>query len=335
MVQASLTRLRGQMRGFDGARWGGSPVTTYRWDLPTIASDVPKFERRPFVLPAGAGRGTTQSNERFDVIVRQAMGNDPEMPVGIVSKRYSLVQHTEVIDAAREAILQLGIREEDTEADLQLTQHGERMALHIRLPKDMSVDPGDREPIALQLHCWNSVDGSMHLTSLLGWLRLVCSNGLAVGTTALHVRRVHSNGLSPSDITGVLREGLRAVEQERNTFRRWLDTRLRAEAIAQWINGPVRRGWGVKAACRAYHILTSGEDVEIADPFAKGLPTEKPVERIGRVPGAVLPGNNPFAASQALAYLASRRRDVGERLDRMREIPGLMEALVGRGTRTR
>ena len=59
----------------------------------------------------------------------------------------------------------------------------------------------------------------------------------------------------------------------------------------------------------------AGHDVQLADPFQKGVPTEKDVIPTVTVPGAVLPGDNVYAVSQSLSWLAKERRDVQEQLE--------------------
>jgi hypothetical protein len=77
-----------------------------------------------------------------------------------------------------------------------------------------------------------------------------------------------------------------------------------------------------------YHICVSGWDVEFETPFAKGDPTEKPVKRTMKVPGASEPVRNLYDVSQALSWVASRRNNPEERLDWQAAIPDLIEALV-------
>jgi hypothetical protein len=68
-------------------------------------------------------------------------------------------------------------------------------------------------------------------------------------------------------------------------------------------------------------------DVELADPFEKGTPTEKTVIKGNRVSGAILPGDNVYAVSQSLSWLAKERRDVQEQLEWKQQIPELLAPL--------
>jgi hypothetical protein len=97
------------------------------------------------------------------------------------------------------------------------------------------------------------------------------------------------------------------------------------------VDKDVAKRWGKKAACRVFHICSSGHDVEIQDPFAPGEASEKPVKAIADVPGAVVPAATLFDASQALSWVATRRNDPEERVDWQRQIPELVGCLARAG----
>ena len=64
--------------------------------------------------------------------------------------------------------------------------------------------------------------------------------------------------------------------------------------------------------------------------WEQGLPAEKTVIVGPPVTGAVLPGDNAYAVSQALSWLAKERRDIQEQLEWQRRIPELMRPLLGK-----
>src|SRR4051812_43694778 len=81
-------------------RWNGLPV--HRWDgtYDETIERIPIFDRRPFgfeTQPSGLSE-----NQFYDLIVRRpAGGSTAEMPVGVVSKTYSLIQHRDIANQAR------------------------------------------------------------------------------------------------------------------------------------------------------------------------------------------------------------------------------------------
>lgn len=116
--------------------------------------------------------------------------------------------------------------------------------------------------------------------------------------------------------------------KEKKTLQNWIDTPLKSEKLAPWIDGPVAKRWGVKAAARALHIAKTGRDAEIV-PFLEKVPPSQKEVRIGEpVPGSSKPAKNLYALSQVLTWLASQRHDVEDQLMWQRDVPELMQSLV-------
>ena len=309
-------------------RWGGASVVVRKGTLDELARGVPGFIRRPFAL----GEGAERAHPRYDVIVREERPDGSgRVPVGVVSKRYRLVQHGELIGALRRALAANGIGPAEAEGELRLSEFGARMALALVLPDRYGFDPGDGHRLGLRLLVVNSVDGSCGLRFLLGWYRFVCSNGLVVGTTRLKCHYAHRQQLATADVGGLLGRGIALAREEQASLREWLATPVFRDTLAQWADGPVRRSWGVKAAARVWHICTTGHDGEPARPAERALPHQREMKPGERVPGSPGTAANAYHVSQALAWLAKERRDVEESLEWMAGIPGLMRSLVGGG----
>jgi hypothetical protein len=172
-----------------GAKWFNSPVKHHKGSLGEVRVFLPDFERREFMLAAQPGQ-PSRVNARMDAIVRKPLGTERDfIPVGVVSKDYALVNHVEVVEAAPKALEGFQIAAADVKAELTITEYGECMALSLYLPEKDTFDPGDGNRIPMRLECFNSVDGSTGLRALMGWFRLVCSNGLVVGVTWCGQRR--------------------------------------------------------------------------------------------------------------------------------------------------
>jgi hypothetical protein len=144
--------------------------------LENVRTFVPDFERRAFAITQPSNE-YSRLNERLDTIVRKPFGADQNfIPVGVVSKGYALVQHLDVLDVVVTAFNKVKIDPKDVDAELKITEYGERMELSLYLPKKYFFDPGDKKPLALRLECFNSVDGSTRFRALMGWFHFVCSN---------------------------------------------------------------------------------------------------------------------------------------------------------------
>jgi len=323
----------------DSTKWLSSPATVIKGKMGDLKQHIPVFERRmfgPALLPVEQLKESFDLNSAkshgfnplYDVIVRKPLvEGEVELPVGLVSPYYSLIQHIEIFDEVLRAVNAVNVDIADIDAELLLTGYGERMRLCLKFPNNFGfeVKVGDR--LAFTLECYNSIDGSMKFMALVGWLRLVCSNGLVIQERDSYFRRRHNQYLQMQDIATVLHEGIATTTREQAIFKQWMRTKVSEEKLKKWVNKQLADSWGKKAAARAWHITLSGHDVEFADPFQKGAPTEKDVIPTVTVPGAVLPGDNVYAVSQSLSWLAKERRDVQEQLEWKQQIPELIDKL--------
>jgi hypothetical protein len=308
-------------------KWFNSPMTYHAGPIAELRQKLPTFERRGFGL-AMTDPQFARLNQRLDTVVRlPSRGDAYRVPVGVVSKSYQLLQHTEVLDFACAVLGKANLPLDEVQAELGLTEYGERMELSLRLPEKYAFDPGDGHPMALRLECWNSVDGSTRFRALMGWFRLVCSNGLIIGVTHSDYRRRHVGDLQLKDIGRVFTSGLQAAETDKARFTAWRASGVKSEQIKPWVERDVYNAWGFKAAARAYHIANTGHDVTIAGTYAKQTPSTIDVSPAGAVPGTPSQSRNLYDLSQVLAWLAKERRDVQEQLEWRGQIAGLMAAL--------
>ena len=309
-------------------KWFNSPVTFHAGTLTDIRKHIPAFERRGFGLTQ-ADNQLSRLNERLDTIVRLPFGDDKTfIPVGVVSKDYTLVPHDAVFDIAAGALDDAKIALSDVKAGLKITEYGERMALSLYLPDKYQFDPGDGHPMALRLECLNSVDGSTRFRALMGWFRLVCSNGLIIGVTRSDFRRRHFGNLRLEDVGAVLMSGLNESEAEKKNFESWRRAGITLDRLVPWVDKDLREEWGFKAAARTFHIARSGSDADVVGQYKGSTPTSIAMQKTGRVPGAPQQCRNLFDLSQILAWLAKERRDLQEQLEWRERIPELMEPLM-------
>lgn len=101
---------------------------------------------------------------------------DDMRTLGIVSSDYGLVKHASVIDSFREAGAGHEVQEK-----IALGNAGATLFYQMTFPKvQMEVKKGDI--VRLQMIAKNSYNGNNSLQIILGALRLVCTNGMIVGT---------------------------------------------------------------------------------------------------------------------------------------------------------
>ncbi len=251
------------------------------------------------------------------------------MPVGVVSHRYSLIQHRDVATRCRDGLVDAGVDPENLRYEVGISQLGEWMNFRIYFPVEFGLCDSHGEKVELRLECFNAVDGSSRLIVLFGWYRFVCANGMVIGESRIEIRERHGQRLEIETISKRIAPSLHAVQADRRRLEVWEQTLVAAEDLAPWVDGPVTERWGKRAAARVLHICRTGHDVEI-DSFAPGAASEKPVRLRGRVAGSPTPARTKYDASQALSFVATRRNDADERLSRQADIPELIRKLSGR-----
>ncbi|HWD92520.1 MAG TPA: DUF932 domain-containing protein [Verrucomicrobiae bacterium] len=162
---------------------------------------------------------------------------------------------------------------------------------------------------------------------MLGWLRLICGNGLVLGTTRLNVRQIHNGRIDIAVLGESLLKALTAIRREQETIKVWMEKEVTPKQLESFADGPLKKKWGAHAVARFLLICTTGHDGVLKDPFQYAKPSQLRMREGRAVPGSVV-AQNALAASQSLAWLAQQRRDIQEQIERTREIPGLIAALL-------
>jgi hypothetical protein len=309
-------------------KWFNSEVKNFTGTLDQIREHIPSFERTSFTIPDRNGT-TGKPNKNLDTIVRLPTNEDKSFaPVGVVSKDYKLVQHQEVVNMLEEAISSVGIPVEEIKAELFITELGERMSLNLSLPDLYNYIPSDGHAINPRLECTNSVDGSTRFHAYMGWLRLICSNGLMIGVTRSNLYQRHTNKLEIANVQDILTYGLKESEIEKSNFEKWNRRRIDVHGLSEWFDKNLKKEWGFKAAARAYHISMTGYDAEISGSFIKRTPSTIKMDPTIKVPGTSHRCESLFELSQILAWLAKERRDLQEQFVWKTQIPGLLETFM-------
>ena len=308
-----------------GDKWLGSPVQHFKGSLKEISKHIPSFDRRPFSANSNGNVVESQQNKNLDVIVRERMRSDNnEIPVGVVSKRYQLIQHQEILGITSKTLADFNFDIDKLECELGLTEYGERMRLCIKFPSEYKINIRNDDNLIPQLLCFNSVDRSTKLWVIIGWFRFVCNNGMVVGNINTNYRSRHNRQIDIPAFNKLINSSIKNIAHEKEIIIRWEKTHFNKNKLNNWVNGPLLKQWKVKAATRAYHIIKTGTDVEMIPPFERIEPTEKQVKKIRMVPGCDGPAKNFYDISQALSWLASQRNDIEQQIAWQQDIPSLI-----------
>ena len=138
---------------------------------------------------------------------------------------------------------------------------------------------------------------------------------------------IHNQRIGLEMMPHIIGRGFAQVESEMRRLNAWENQTFTDSQLRCWVDEDLAAAWGKKAACRVYHICREGTHVEYVDAFAPGKPSEKPVKALGPVAGARVPSHNLYDVSQALSWVATRRRDGEERLQWQLRIPTLLDKL--------
>jgi hypothetical protein len=284
---------------------------------------IPKFQLADFVAEDSA-----PANPYLKTVVRQPLSvAERPIPVGVVSSSYSLIQHSSVVEKCFEGLRRVDIEPKGLKCDLGLTELGEWMNFRVYFGEQYSYRPADGHKLGLRLECFNSVDGSSRLIVCVGWLRLVCRNGIVIWEAQQELKDIHNAHLDLDRVAKMVADSLGKVDADQRRIRDWEARAITVEHLERWSDKNVTEAWGKNAACRVFHICRGGFDVEIADRFVGGRASQKAVKQIAAVPGAAIPARNLYDASQALSWVASNRNNSEERLDWQVTVPSLVSQL--------
>jgi Domain of unknown function (DUF932) len=139
---------------------------------------------------------------------------------------------------------------------------------------------GAKDRMRFRIEVFNSVDGSCRLMSVAGWLRLVCSNGLIVGTALMQLQQQHRQQLEVEELGRLVREVILATQGDKETFKWWLSKTIEPEALIRWVDEDVHQRWGTKAAVRVLGIAMSGCDVAPVGNMKNLSPSEIKIRKL-------------------------------------------------------
>lgn len=119
-------------------------------------------------------------SQPFGVVIPNKLAvvrTDTKEPIGIVSNKYELLRHKDVVDGFRRA---LSLSEAPYEENIQITKNGARLFVIFKLSV-VQMEVRKDDVVSLQFVVENSYDGESQLRIMLGAFRLLCLNGMVIG----------------------------------------------------------------------------------------------------------------------------------------------------------
>jgi len=118
---------------------------------------------------------------------------DTQDVLSVMSKSYNLVSHRFMLEKAIECLEKTGVTYNVNR--LQMYENGSQVFVEFTLPKyQFEVTKGDE--IDFRVHFKNSYNGTYTFDFSCGFYRLVCTNGLVVGTILERIRKKHTPSLN-------------------------------------------------------------------------------------------------------------------------------------------
>lgn len=296
-------------------RWGGLPISAHPVQSLSESIDwLPRFTKVPV-----SKFGFEENRHRVFVVSDKA-----PTPVAMVSPGYRIVQHAEMLTAARDFLAAMNCPDNEP-AKIHLTSNGERMAAWLDLGKRFVYKP-DGHTISLQLQITNTVDGGGSMNASLLWFRQICSNGLKMRSTYRSTIR-HGASATPDLVFAPIAEQLHQSETQGRNFEAWSVRPIDLKRVRAWIDEDISDAWGKLAAARLWSIATTGRDAAFAPPFASLLASKRKVKPTNKVPGSPPESRTLYDVAQAASWIASRRTNFEEGQLMQQQIEPLLERL--------
>jgi len=308
--------------------WGSSEIKEFTGNFDDVYSLLPTFSQRVASTQLDSPHSQIVNKSRDIIVCDQSSLWEP-VPVGMVSKRYQLIQHTDLFSGVRDSLDAVGINSSTVNIKAYLSEYGERASFLFELPHSFAFDPGDGEKLTPTLFCLNSVDGSFAFRLHVLLVRFICKNGMFIGEELSEYKHKHTKGLDPEYLFKYVTECVASIDKNRWTLETWIQTKVPKIAFSNWINTTLRDAWGVTAAARTFHIAMRGTDVQIdRNDKAETKASDRNVSDIGNVPGAHAPFTSLYDVSQALSWVASNNTNINKQLERQQDVKKLIDRLA-------
>lgn len=132
--------------------------------------------------------------------------------MSIVSDKYTLVQHEDILYEALQEVNNLSGVLGQPDINIKMMNGGAKMVYTIHWPSEAKdIKKGD--PVAPLFRGVNSYDTSTRMASEYGAMRLVCTNGMVVGHADSKVSRRHISDASPEWVRAHIAQGVAAFER--------------------------------------------------------------------------------------------------------------------------
>jgi hypothetical protein len=140
---------------------------------------------------------------------------------GILSRKYELTKHEDLLNTVRNAI-DKNIEYGKATEYVNFFEDGSKMrATFIFKDIEVEIDRGDK--VNPQIEVFNSYDGGWARKILFGAFRLVCSNGLVIGEKQLEYKQKHLQVFSEESVGQLLITSMEKFSERKRVWESWVD----------------------------------------------------------------------------------------------------------------
>lgn len=269
--------------------------------LTNLKGHLPTFKREPWL-----------NNDYLDVITKEPNTKDSKtVPVATVSKTYSFVQHTDVLELLLQAAKHAKLDLSTAKGKLILTEYGELMKLSIPLSNEQVVPP-DKVPIIKQIVCTNSVNQSSPLEVNLSWSR----EGQEFLFSQDDSLKLNGNKVSSKEIESFLSTSLTSSSNILRTINETFHLKL-VKDTEKWLKKEVTKKWGAKLTSQLKEMIDKGIDSSTTANTLKLKPDS--------VGGKI---ENLYHLYMALIWIANNQTEVEVQFEKIREVDVLFKSYI-------
>jgi len=153
-----------------------------------------------------------------------------------VSDRYQIVTHSQVVDQFEVALNSLGGSFKNRNIVTTLPYNGAKMLrkytfpdIRINIGKDKITGKDDEFDLTLELR--NSYDGSMRVGYSFGAYRLLCLNGMFIGSKFVEMMSKHFSSIDVDNMTQNLKNCPEILEMQLDKWEQWKSTSMTEEEV--------------------------------------------------------------------------------------------------------
>jgi len=208
--------------------------------IPQISGirNFPQVVRLPVELDSSFldRKGLGSLKGKTDLSYYQALVN-PENghAYNMVTDMYNLLPYPDVIDSVENALRkhpEFGT----SKRSIMLHPDGDRMHVNYRFPS-CTENIGIGDPVEFQIGVWTSYDSSWPFRIDGGAYRLICTNGLTVGTRVVYFKHRHTDSLNLDRIATAFDGALERYADETGLWKKWVNMHVNAEDYESIMRG--------------------------------------------------------------------------------------------------